>query len=263
MNYEELRNDESFFEWHKYSPMDVQYLRYADSNPSVVAVGHKIEDVFSAFANARGSFMFADSDDFGDISGKDDDSRLYAKTHFLTMALIEYAICLDISWQVAWAYIQPASLEYLMKQKYKEMEKECNRDSVMTQLNCAISQHSYEFSKAQSIKNVLIAFDNDEDTLKLRSIYNAIKHQGSIHFDGLGANFTGLLFSVNGKIPPMLHRKSYTVEEIENLLFSYHCKFEIYMNQLISIIIPSDYLENTMGFIDALNQLLKINGSSE
>ena len=61
--------------------------------------------------------MFANSENFGDLSGPNEISRLYTKTHFLTNALLEYAICLDISWQVVWAYIQPSSLEYLMKQK--------------------------------------------------------------------------------------------------------------------------------------------------
>lgn len=42
MDYNYLRENDSFFEWHKYFPLDVQYVKYADSNPSVIAVGHKI-----------------------------------------------------------------------------------------------------------------------------------------------------------------------------------------------------------------------------
>lgn len=71
MDYSRIIEDDSFFEWHGYAPSDSQYVKYADSDPSVIAAGHKIDDVFYAFANARASFIFADSRDFGDISGED------------------------------------------------------------------------------------------------------------------------------------------------------------------------------------------------
>jgi len=149
--------------------MDAQYVRYADSDPSIVAAGHKIEDVFYAFANARASFIDADSEDFGDISGPDDISRLYAKTHFLTYALMEYAICLDISWQVIWAFIQPASFDYLVHQKYKEMEKECTSENVHLQLNCAMSDSTRAMvtDSATDILVVIYCFENGIDLAAL------------------------------------------------------------------------------------------------
>lgn len=207
--------------------------------------------------------MFANSENFGDLSGPNEISRLYTKTHFLTNALLEYAICLDISWQVVWAYIQPSSLEYLMKQKYKDMEKECTRDSVVAQLKCIISQNGYGISEAQKLLDIVTRFDNDEDTLKLRSIYNGIKHQGIIHYEGLGANFTEVSISINGKTPPMLHRKSYTVEEIEELMFAYHKKFKDYADEIISVIIPEGYLETKVDFETAINEIAKMNKAAE
>lgn len=258
MNYEEVIRDSDFHKWQRYAPLDIQYLKYAENNPSLVAVGHKIEDVYQAFCDARASLIFANSENFGDIAGENDESRLYAKCHFLLNALLEYAICLDISWQAVWAYIQPSSLEYLMQQKYKEMEKECTRDSILAQLKCAISQHGFGFSKAQQLLDAVTIFDNNANTLRLRSIYNKIKHQGTIHFEGLGANFTNLSIGVNGKVPPMLHRDSYKVEEIESILFEYHENFQVYMNELIQIMVPEDYLECKMNFVDALNSMLHI-----
>ena len=263
MDYNYLREDSDFHKWHKYAPLDTQYIRYAESNPSVIAVGHKIDDVYQAYANARASFMFANSENFGDISGPTELSRLYTKTHFLTNALIEYAICLDISWQVVWAYIQPASLEYLMNQKYKDMEKECTRDSVLAQLKCIISQNGVGITIAQKLLDVVNRFDNDADTLKLRFIYNGIKHQGIIHYEGLGANFTELSISVNGKRPPMLHRKSYSVDEIEELMFAYHKTFKTYMNELIDIVIPDGYLETKVSFEDAIDGIINMNKATE
>ena len=261
MDYELLRKDTAFQDWYKYAPLDAQYLRYSSTQPSVIAAGHKIEDVYNAFADATAWFTFADSKDFGEISAKDDFSMLYTKTHFLTSALLEYAICLDISWQVIWAYIQPISLEYLMHQQYKKMEKECDRKKVLKQLDCIISQHGHGFSHAQKLKDIMVEFDNDEDTLKLRKIYNGIKHQGLIHFNELGGNFTHLRIKINNKIPPMLHSESYDVEEVEDLLFSYHKKFQAYMNRLISKIIPDGYLDNCLDLKDVIKEAKKINNA--
>lgn len=263
MDYNYLHEDSTIHDWHRYCPNEIQYVKYADSDPSVIAVGHKIDDVYYAYANARASFMFANSENFGDISGSNEISRLYAKTHFLTYALLEYAICLDISWQVVWAYIQPASLEYLMKQKYKEMEKECTRDSVWEQLKCVISQNGVGIAIAQKLFDTLNGFDSDEDTLKLRSIYNRIKHQGFIHYEGLGANFTEFSISINNKKPQMLHRKSYSIEEIEELLFRYHRKFKVYMDELISFMIPEEYFGATVDFDIAVNEIIKMNNAAE
>ena len=192
------------------------------------------------------------------ISGKDEQSMFYAKTHFLTNAILEYAICLDISWQVIWAYIQPSSLEYLMKQEYKKMEKECNRDNVLQQLNCVISQRSIDFTKAERLKNIMTDFDNNYNTIKLRAIYNGIKHHGTVHFKGLGENFESFGVAVAGKCPPMLCRKSYTVEEIENILFDYHCAFKKYFNEIVDAIMPSEYLDNKMPFGDFIGSVINI-----
>ena len=42
MDYNYLREDSDFHKWHKYAPLDTQYIKYAESNPSVIAVGHKL-----------------------------------------------------------------------------------------------------------------------------------------------------------------------------------------------------------------------------
>lgn len=140
MNYDTIREDEDFHVWHSYAPKDSQYIRYAESDPSLIAAGFKISDVYYSFCNARCLLMDAGVENFGYISSNDEFSKKYAKSHFLTYAVLEYSICLDVSWQVVWAYIQPSSLEYLVKNEYKEMEKECTRESVHSQLNCIISQ---------------------------------------------------------------------------------------------------------------------------
>lgn len=244
MDYDSFAKEDSFQEWFEYEPHDTQYLRYAKEDPSVIAAGFKIADVYSAFADAHATFLFAGSDDFGQISGKDEVSKLYAKSHFLRYALLEYAICLDLSWQVIWAYVQPASLDYLMNQKYKDMEKECTRDSLKAQLDCAIALHGTGITKAERLKEIFENFDNDSDVRELRRVYNTVKHQGTIHIEGLGLNDEHMMIVIGDDAPPMLHRESFSVEQIENLLFTYNEKFINYMNSIISLVIPEGYLDN-------------------
>lgn len=259
MNYDIIRNDNDFHEWHSYAPIDAQYVKYADSEPSVVAAGHKIEDVYYCFVNARASFMNAGIDNYGDISGDNEISKKYTKSHFLIYAVLEYAICLDISWQVIWAYIQPSSFEYLVNRKYKEMEKECSSENVHLQLNCAIAQGSAGFTQAKRLKQLLTNFENDSDVKKLRSIYNGLKHHGTIHFKGLGSQLDTMMISVGNRQIQTLNRKSYTMDEIEELLLSYHFKFKNYFNSIIQEIIPQDYKDGKVSFQSYINTLLNMN----
>lgn len=201
------------------------------------------------------------SEDFGDISENDKLSRLYAKTHFLTNALIEYAICLDISWQVVWASIQPSSFDYLIHQKYKEMEKECTSENVHCQLNCAISQGGSESQLATRIKVHLSSFENDPTVQELRHLYNYIKHCGMLHFEGLGAIRDSMFASINGQSIPILSRKRCRVDELEELLYSYHFKFELFFNELVEIIMPDYYKKQEATLDEYFLTLLKMKES--
>lgn len=256
MDYDVLRKDNDFHKWHQYEPLDTQYTKYSKENPSIIAAGHKIEDVYRAFANAKFSFMSAGYKDFGDLSDKSEFSNLYVKCHFLSTAIIEYARCLDLSWQVVWAYIQPASFEYLILQEYKKMEKACDRDHIYAQLDCGIAQKSM---KASQLKQIVKNFDEDKDVVELRSIYNSLKHRGMIHFQGLGDNFESMMFGgIQGKSVSVLHRNSYSIEQIENSLLVYHNKFQIYFNDIINKIIPDDYFDTKVPLKEYFNTLIEM-----
>ena len=54
----------------------------------------------------------------------------------------------------------------------------------------------------------------------------------------------------------MLHRDCYKVEDIKELLFAYHGKFIQYMNELIHILVPDEYLEEKMDIVPALNAMI-------
>lgn len=255
MNYEELSKNNDYHQWYKYEPLDAQYVRFAKADPSAIAAGHKICDVYYAFCNAKQSFISANYKNFGDLAGDNETSRLYAKAHFLLSAVSEYCLCLDLSWQVVWAYIQPSSFEYLMSMNYKKMEKECSRDNLHEQIDCAIAQHN---AKASKLKNILKDFDDDSDVMQLRTLNNSLKHHGTIHFEGLGANFSSMMLSINGKAVSTLSRATYTIEEVEDLLLAYHVKFQKYFNAIIDEVIPDDYLENRVPFATYINTLIEM-----
>lgn len=261
MKYEKIEKDDEFFNWFGYAPTDAQYVRYSQEKPSVIAAVHKIEDVYYGFANARHSFMCAGLDNLGDVCGNDELSRTYAKSHFLTCALLEYALCLDLSWQVVWAYVQPSSFDYLVKKDYKAMEKECTRESLIAQLNCIIAQNSYGLAEAQKLVEILTNFDNDQNVINLRAIYNKCKHQGTIHFKGLGNPSSELMISVGKNSIPILCRDEYCLEEIEELLFYYHDAFKNYFDSIINLIMPKDYKETKVDLLAYAETALKMNDS--
>lgn len=138
------------------------------------------------------------------------------------------------------------------------MEKECTRDSILEQLKCIISQRGVGIVKAQRLLDIVNEFDNMENTLKLRSLYNKMKHQGTIHYQGLGLNDYEMMFEVDGKRPPMLHRLSYAPEDVEDLLFSYHEAFKSYMESLISEIFPADFMDGKMDCAEALASMFTV-----
>lgn len=61
----------------------------------------------------------------------------------------------------------------------------------------------------------------------------------------------------------MLHRDCYKVEDIEELLFAYHGKFIQYMNELIHILVPDEYLEEKMDIVPALNAMIGLSSWGE
>ena len=258
MYYTKIREDLSFQKWRNYTPLDSQYIRYAESNPSVVAAGHKIEDVYYCFSNARCSFMNAGAGNFGDLSADDELSKKYTKSHFLINAVLEYAICLDLSWQVIWAYIQPASFEYLVKRDSEEMEKECTRENIHIQLNCAISQNGIGASQAARLKAKMKQFDDDVDVIMLRSIYNMLKHHGTIHFSDLHVQMDSLLIEIDGRSIPTLSRKVYSFDEVERTLHEYHNKFIQYFDGIIKEIMPTDYQETKVGLVQYLRTAMRM-----
>lgn len=246
MDIQDLKNNLKHNAWHEYEPMDAQYVRYIISDPSILAAGHKINDVYHTFCDARASLLYANYKNYGDLCADNDVSRLYIKTKFLKDALINYAICLDISWQVIWSFIQPCSFENLVQQKYKKMEKLCTSKAIHKQLNHPIIQKK---EQAKRIKKLLREFEKESVVKDVRKKYNSIKHHGILYFKGFcKEDLSKFYYNTTVDIP--LQREIHDPDEIQNLLLLYHEKFENYFNQLIDIIMPKDYKLNQVGVVD-------------
>lgn len=263
LNIQELRTDIRHDRWFGYEPLDAQYFRYIQEKPSVLAVGHKIADVYHTFCDARSSLLSSNYKNYGDLCADNDYSRMYIKTKFLKQALLDYAICLDLSWQAIWAYVQPSSFAYLLNQNYKEMEQWCNSEGVHSQLNCLISQYSVGYNEVKNsediikIKNLLGNFENNVTVKKVRGIYNSIKHRGTIEFrDFNEEGVRRFLFDKNIEMP--LKREVYDLEQFQNMLLEYHDKFIEYFDEFIDIVMPKDYKNNSVEIIDGIIVLSEI-----
>ena len=242
MTYEKICNDEVFQRWFEYEPHDAQYAKFAAENPSAIAAGHKIADVYHTFCMARTSLTFSLTNNYGDLANSNDDfSMRVVRSLFIQNAVFYYATCEDLSWQVAWAFILPADIKFLMNHEYKKMEKECNRENLLEQLECGIAQ---KVIKADRIKTIITEFDNDVEVMSFRTLYNYLKHRGTIHIEGLGNKDEYFMGLVNGKAIRKISNDAYTIEELQDMLWNYHKQFESYFDKLITEIMPPNFTNN-------------------
>ena len=255
MDYIALSQDNDFQKWFKYQPLDAQIIRYAKNKSSIIAAGQKIMDVYNAFANAKQSFRSAGYDNYGDLCGDNEISKLYTKYHFLMCAVMEYNACKDLCLQVIWAYIQPSSLESLVQNQYRNTEKDCNSEIVHKTLKRLIKEGRNDL---KPLKKLLAKLENDPSIIAVRDLCNYIKHRGTIHFEGLGDNLDKMLLSINGQAVRTLSRPSYTFEKVEEILWNYHKDFQKYFNQIIEMIIPQDYMDNKVSLEDYINTLIEM-----
>lgn len=263
MNKEDWFKLKNIHYWGKYEPEETRYAKYAETNPSLISTGHKIIDVYDTFTRARGMLLYSFGDDYGDLAFRNDINYLYARSQMIIASLLEYAICLDLSWQVIWAYFQPSSLKYLLENNYEEMEKNCTSEVVHSQLNCVTGMHGMGEDISRKVNDLLTGFENDEKTIKLRNMYNYIKHRGTLHIEGLGDNESTMNYTINGKTIPKLSRNSASVVDLQKLLFDYDDLFSNYFSSLISLLIPVEYEETKCSLQDivqaSLNYLKVLN----
>lgn len=248
--------DDSINLWGSYDPNIVRFAKFYKEDPSQIAAGRKVVDTYHAFSTGKASLYFSFEDNFGDLA-KDEDatSKLFVKSLFVRDAILHFGLCLDLSWQAVWAYIHPSSVEDLLKDNFIKFEKDCDRDSLLTQLDCCLSQGSM---KAQMLKSIVKDFDNDETTTKLRELYNYMKHRGDFIVEGLGDNPKNQAFSIQGETLPSLSRREYNIDELQILAFNYAISFMNYFQKVVDVIISEKYRDNNCALVDVINAQLEM-----
>jgi|GEM_PF-375905 len=253
LTYEIVADDRVIDTWEQYIPGDSQYFKYCEKDPSIIAAGFKVGDLCSTFRYAHNALLFSFKNKYGDLCSHDKDAVKTIKYTFLRDAILNYAICLDLSWQVIWYFILPSNITFLMNDCYSELAGECYRDNVYRQLDCGISQHE---DKAKRIKEILTSFDNSNEIKKFRRLYNYLKHRGDISLKDCEDPNNTLCATVNGTMIDLLKRDQYSIDELQDLVWEYNCEFESYFNKLIAEIFPEGYLNNKISLIDSINASL-------
>lgn len=242
--------------WGSYDPGVIQYARFYEKDPSQLATGRKVVDTYHAYTTGRASLYFSYEESFGDLAKDDDEfSKLFVRSMFVRNSIMQFGLSLDMSWQTVWAFIYPSRFEDIIKDNYTEFEKNCYRENLIEQLDCCIAQGNL---KAQKLEDIVKRFDNDETTLKLRTLYNYMKHRGDIYIEGLGVNNITQGIQVNGVNLPALSRPQYKMEELQQLAYDYALKFTSYFQSIVDIVIPEEYKDNKSSFEELINAQLEM-----
>ena len=169
MSLEEIYNIDAIDDLHGYQPQEIHYAKYGSENPNLIAAGCKVEDVYQTLSRARGLLHYGHSTSWGDIAPEGDPfCILFAQSQMLLSALLLYGITLDMSWQLAWAYVQPASLDFLLGRNYIDKYKDCTLENIILQLNCSISYGGQGVTIAEQLREKLLAFKDKPEAVNLR-----------------------------------------------------------------------------------------------
>lgn len=237
--YEALAKDTDFHMWHTFLPLEPQYTRYAETAPCVIAAARKIVDVYRAYADARAAFMYANEKNFGDLEGGTEESHTFVKAFFLKSALLHYGMCVDLCWQVVWAYINSDSLSCLLQGDYVTIEAGCCWDELKRKIKVMTGNPVIE-RLWEHIKNL----NGDTDIKKLTTQYKIMKHRGTLRIKGIDDDREVTTIHCFEKEIDTDIRPEYEISDIESLLYKYHTRFFKYFTLLIDDIIPDDYFNN-------------------
>lgn len=228
--------------WSRYSPYECHYFRY-DTN--VILACHKIVDVYQATCIARSYLCYLDNKDFGDFAS-DDISKLYVKSILIEGALLYYNICIDLSWQVLWLYLDPNAKGKLPNNDlYYKLIKECNYEELLLRLTLAKQIKLRDY--------FIIDFFNKSLTQDIREKYNYLKHRGRYHYEGLGLNDNSMFMGINGKTIPMVSRYELDINDMKEKLIDFDLSFVKYFYGIINTIVPEDYSNTRIDLIEPIN----------
>jgi hypothetical protein len=243
MHVEDLYKNFDFHHWREYDPWDAHYVKYY---PHIILAAHKIGDVYEAFSNGRAFLSYLEVDNYGELISEHDNLHLtFIRSRLLQSALFFYNSCIDLSWQVLWLYHGESKYRYFEEpQYYYEITKECNRESLKIRLHLAMKDY---------INKHIDIFMGLENTVKVRSLYNYLKHRGTVFTEGLGRNASHLMGAVDGQKFKMITRENFDLSEWKARFIEFDIKFFEYFNQIIDWIMPRDFLKTEFDFFGIID----------
>lgn len=232
------------------APKDLQYLKY-DNNITFSAL--KIADVYQSLCVARANLHFLDNKDFGDYA-KDEISIRFVKSMHIQNSLIYYNIAVDYSWQVIWLYYnKELNGKKPTHQLYENAIKDCTFDELLLGLTLVRDIKMRDYI-------VRPFFQKNKYYLSIRPQYNYLKHRGTYYIEGLGENRSTMMFAFerNGEKVDlsMVSRKELDTEATKQSLIEFDKAFVQYMNTLIQLLIPKNFVSGKTTFKDMLEAII-------
>lgn len=235
--------------WIQYAPGIRQYVVYPTN---ILFAGIKITDLYSVLCVARSNLYYSSLDNLGDITNNTQESKIYAKSIFVQNALMYYNIAVDHSWQYLWLFYNNTISDMLPTDMlYQSCLKDCSYDELILGLTLR-----RDIKMREIVKNF---FSHNEYFIRMRPMYNYLKHRASYHFQGLGINPGRQPFSFyitdgknscfqpnidNGMYIPCITYKELSIPEWTDLLLSFDHAFIGYFIYILQITMPYDYLKN-------------------
>lgn len=247
-----------FHKWSKYAPKETN----AHIKPRYIDVAAlKIVDVYNSFCYAKFNLDIADS--VKSQSSMDKKYQKFVSLIFTQNTLFYINNCIDYMWQMLYAYCQKDNVELYDHKKFEELCKEKGLDNTVNDL---ISYGIALKEDFRNIKEIKTYIEQKADELKLRNIYNHLKHRGTFAVKGLGDNsrvaFEKLQIcmgfeSIDGRVvelqpKPLLYREEI---DIDVLLKNLHKFIEFFADKfdlLIEQIIPDDFIRETRQGMNAI-----------
>jgi len=252
MDFNSLYTSHDFHDWHRYLP---QEKHYANFEPYIIYSLQKVDDVYYAFSNARYNAYMTENEDYGQmISNGSELSLKMVRSNFLMNALNFYNFAIDLSWQVLFYYASDNSLYFLSSPKsYDKYSNLCNYETLVNRL---------QYRKELGLLHITKTFYNNSLVRELRELYNYLKHRGTLHFEGLGEQYDRpyMAVEIEGEniAYNMFVKREITIEELKNKLIIFDILFYEYFNNILSCIVPKNYLEIGDNLLDVYEVSLKI-----
>ncbi len=209
---------------------------YGFYEPNIIYSCHKLNEVYLTYAIARMNLLFIANEDYGDFAF-DETSKKFLKPQFLMNSLHHYNILIDLSWQLLWFYIR-VDLNHRLPtaEVYENEAKFCNFE---------VLSYYLTLGKKYKLRDYFLrGFFERTATKNIREKWNYSKHRGIFHFGGMGMNSTQMNIILNGNVAPVVSKKELKIEDTALQLLEFDYLFYQYLQDLIRIIFPANFLSN-------------------